>query len=95
MDMLVDRLSKLREEVNPHSVAVLKEDSSILMDDIFSQFMQAYGSPNLIDASDREGQYLAFKMTQGLDGPVRGKVDQMGGGGIARISIPDLVTGGI
>jgi anaerobic selenocysteine-containing dehydrogenase len=70
MDMVVDRLSKLRAEENPHRVAVLKEDSSILMDGIFSQFMQAYGSPNLIDASDREGKYLAFKMTQGLDGPV-------------------------
>lgn len=69
-DKVVTRLAKLRSEDNAHKVAILKEDSSILMDDIFSQFLKAYGSPNLIDASDNEGQYMAFNLTQGLKGSV-------------------------
>ncbi|MEK7271951.1 MAG: molybdopterin-dependent oxidoreductase [Nitrospirota bacterium] len=65
LEMVITRLSKLRSEENTHKVAVLKEDSSILMDDIFSMFLNAYGSPNLIDASDKEGQYLAYHIMQG------------------------------
>lgn len=70
LNKVVSRLTKLRAEGSPHKLAILREDASILMDEIFSMFMQAYGSPNLIDLSDKEGEYLAFDLTQGLKEPV-------------------------
>jgi anaerobic selenocysteine-containing dehydrogenase len=66
IDKVVSRLSKLRAEGQPHKLAILKQDTSMLMNDIFTMFMRAYGSPNLIDADDKQAQFLAFYLTQGL-----------------------------
>lgn len=70
MNMVISKLNSLRKAGTPNKVAILKEGASILMEDIFSLFMKAYGSSNIIDTSDGEEKYLAFFITQGLKGSV-------------------------
>ncbi|MGE5251892.1 MAG: molybdopterin-containing oxidoreductase family protein [Bacteroidota bacterium] len=69
LDILAERLSKLREAGKPHTLALMHGELRGQMRQAVNRFMRAYGSPNVIsNASLGEGAArLALWLSQGIN----------------------------
>jgi len=66
---LADRLSGLRAEGAPHSVACMVGRKRGTVPGLFRRFMEAYGSPNCFwEASAHDTYALTLRLMQGVDG---------------------------
>lgn len=68
---VVEKLSALRHAGEAHKVAAILDSDRGTVPQLFSRFLQAYGSPNFIrTASDQDTYELALKLMQGADSSV-------------------------
>ncbi|MHC4953623.1 MAG: molybdopterin-containing oxidoreductase family protein [Planctomycetota bacterium] len=65
---VAERLSRIRKEVGPHSVAFLGGRYQGGMEPLVHRFLRAYGSPNNLGngSAGSDGTKLALEMTQGI-----------------------------
>jgi anaerobic selenocysteine-containing dehydrogenase len=67
----VNKLSALRQHGEAHKVAAILDSDRGTVPQLFSRFLQAYGSPNFIrTGSDQDTYELTLKLMQGADSSV-------------------------
>ncbi|MFQ5882755.1 MAG: molybdopterin-dependent oxidoreductase [Candidatus Methylomirabilales bacterium] len=67
---VADRLRGLRERREAHTLLLLTGHSHGVMPDLLRRFAQAFGTPNVVTASDPDPSSHALWLTQGIRSPV-------------------------
>jgi anaerobic selenocysteine-containing dehydrogenase len=67
LDIITNRLQKLRENGTPESLVLLTRDNNELITDLCRNFMSAFGSPNFLCLNDANIDSLPALISQGLN----------------------------
>lgn len=68
--IVTDRIKELREREETHTLVVVTGRSHGVMPDLWRRFARAFGSPNVVEASDHDPSSHALWLTQGVRAPV-------------------------
>ena len=71
LSIVSNKLLELRKEGNPHTLAIVSGDSNGLMATLIKRFLDAFGSPNFLRASNDSGETEVVTMlTHGISHPL-------------------------